>query len=324
MKAGWYERNGPAREVLTVGELPTPQPAPGEVRVRIAASGVNPSDVKSRRGRPMIAPLIVPHSDGAGVIDAVGEGVDKARVGERVWTWNGQWKRPMGTAAEFIALPSAQAVKLPDDVDFADAACFGIPLLTAIEAVSRAGPVDGRTVLVTGAASAVGHYATQILRSRGARVIGTASDRRAHHARAAGAAEVVDYRAEDAAERIRALTDGRGADAVIDMDLSSTVGLVSKGALASHGTFVCYGSNAPEVPLTFMDFLFRCITLKFFVVYELTAEERRAALAELDALLEGGTLSHTIGARFPLERIADAHEAVEGGQVIGNVVLDIG
>src|SRR3954447_4860022 len=119
MKAAWYSQNGEARDVLVVGDLPTPEPAAGEVRVRLHSSGVNPSDVKSRRNRPVTAERIVPHSDGAGIIDKVGSGVPSSRIGERVWIWNGQWQRPLGTAAEFIALPSEQAVLLPENTDFA-------------------------------------------------------------------------------------------------------------------------------------------------------------------------------------------------------------
>lgn len=325
MKAAWYERNGPAREVIVVGEMPTPEPGPGEVRVRLATSGVNPSDVKSRRGRPLAGPRVIPHSDGAGVIDRVGDGIDPARIGERVWIWNGQWKRPFGTAAEHIVVPQIQAVRLPDDQDFAAGACFGIPALTAIHAVRLFGNPAGRTVLVTGGAASVGHYVVQILAARGARVIATASSARADHARAAGAIEVIDYRGEDVAERVKALTGGKGADGVIDMDLSTTAPLLAGGILAPHGTLVCYGSNDPgTIALPFTAMLWGSLTLKVFVVYELRDQERREALAELDALLSARRLTHTIGARFPLADIAAAHEAVEGGGVIGNVVLDIG
>lgn len=324
MQAAWYERNGEARDVLTVGEMPMPEPASGEVRVKLRTSGVNPSDVKSRRGRPLIGPRIVPHSDGAGVIDAAGDGVAASRTGERVWIWNGQWKRPFGTAAEFIAAPAHQAVRLPDGVDFATGACLGIPGLTAMHAVRLLGPVEGKTVLVTGAASAVGHYAVQIAVARGARVIGTASAERAAHALSAGAAAVIDYRNEDVAARVKELTGGRGADAVIDMDLSTTAKLLPGGVLAPHGKLVCYGSNVPaEIPVSFPAMLWGSLTLQVFVVYELRAEERRAAVDDLTSMLDAGTLTHTIGARFPLAEIAAAHEAVEGGRVTGNVILEI-
>lgn len=325
MKAAWYERNGEARDVLVAGDMETPRPLAGEVLVRLATSGVNPSDVKSRRGRPLVGPRVIPHSDGAGVIEAVGEGVDKARIGERVWLWNGQWKRPFGTAAEFIALPANQAVPLPEGTDFAAGACLGIPALTALHAVMLHGDIAGKTLMVTGAAAAVGHYAVQIAKLRGARVIGTSSPERQTHARNAGVDELVDYRHEDVAERVRSLTGGRGVDAIIDMDLFSTAPLLAKGVLAPHGKIVCYGSNVPaDIPISFPSMLWGSLTLQVFVVYELQAAERQSAIAELTRLLEAGVLRHSTGARFALDDIAAAHEAVEGGRVTGNVVLDIG
>jgi NADPH2:quinone reductase len=324
MKAAWYERNGEARDVLTVGEMPTPEPAPGEVLVRLHASGVNPSDVKSRRGRPLAGPRVIPHSDGAGVIEAIGAGVPDARIGERVWTWNGQWKRPFGTAAEYIALPQEQAVRLPDAIDFATGACLGIPALTAAHAVRLQEPVAGKTLVVTGAASSVGHAITQIATLRGARVIGTSSADKAPHARSAGAAEVVDYKSEDVAARVKELTGGKGADGIIDMDLSTTAKLLPAGVLAPHRKLVCYGSNlAADIPISFPAMLWNSLTLQVFVVYELRPDERRAAIADVTALLEAGQLTLPIGACFPLDDIAAAHEAVEGGRVAGNVVVEI-
>jgi NADPH2:quinone reductase len=323
MKAAWYTKNGEAKDVLTVGEQPTPQTAPGEVLVRLQSSGVNPSDVKSRRGRPLAGPLVIPHSDGAGVVEAVGEGVPAARLGQRVWIWNGQWQRPHGTAAQYIALPSAQAVQLPDAVDVVTAACFGIPALTAIHAVRLAEAAGAKTVLVTGAASAVGHYATQIAARKGMTVIGTASKARADVARDAGASHVIDYKSEDVAAKVLELTGGKGVEAIVDMDLSSTAPLLGKGALAPHGTLVCYGSNAMgDVPLPFRDLLFRGLTLRFFVVYELQPADRYAAIAELGVLLQQNALTTKIAARYPLDRIVQAHEAVEQG-AFGNVVLEI-
>ena len=324
MKAAWYETNGEARDVLVVGEVETPKPGPGEVRVKLKTSGANPSDVKSRRGRPLIAPRIIPHSDGAGVIDLVGEGVAESRVGERVWIWNGQWKRAFGTAAEYIVVPGVQAVKLPDNTSFDAGACFGIPALTAVHGVTLAGAAPGKTILVTGGAAAVGHYATQMAVQRGARVIVTASKERADHARSADAAEIIDYKNEDVAARVKELTGGKGADAILDMDLSSTAPLLPKGVLAQYGKLVCYGSNVPaDIPVSFTAGLWGSLTIQFYLVYELRPEERRAAIADLTWMLEAGTLKHTIGARFPLDDIAAAHEAVEGGKVIGNVVAEM-
>lgn len=324
MRAAWYEKNGPARDVLIVGDLPTPEPQAGEVLVKVHVSGVNPSDVKSRAARPLLGPRLVPHSDGAGVITGVGANVPVSRIGERVWLWNGQWRRAFGTAAEYIALPAGQAVPLPENVDHATGACLGIPGLTAMHAVNLHDPVAGKTLLVTGAASAVGHYATQIATARGARVIGTASAARIDHARAAGAVAVIDYKREDVARRVLDLTDGKGADGVIDMDFSTTAPLLAKGTLKPHGRLVCYGSNLRGAnTLPFTDVLFKSLTLQFFLVYELDAAERKVAIADLTSMIEKAALAHTIGARFPLTDSAAAHEAVEGGRVSGNVVIDI-
>ena len=315
MKAAFYDRNGPADDVLQVGEMPKPIPAAGEVLVRVHASGVNPSDVKSRAGlrAKMAYPRVVPQSDGAGVIEAVGAGIDPARVGERVWIWNGQWQRPLGTAAEYIVLPAAQAVLLPDGVSFEAGACFGIPALTALQALRIAGDVAGRDVLVTGAGNAVGHYVTQLATRKGARVIATAGHpMRQSHAWSAGAHEVLDYKHGGVAEQIRALTKGQGVDVIIDMDLFGTAGLLAQGALKSHGHLVCYGSNQPlQVPLDFRSLLWGSLNLSFFLVYDLLPRDREATIAELEALLRAGCLQHAVGARFPLAQIADAHEAVE-------------
>lgn len=323
MKAAWYRRNGLAQDVLEVGELPTPQPAAGEVRVRMHTSGINPSDVKSRLKRPLNAALVVPHSDGAGVIDAVGSGVPPDRIGQRVWLWNAQWQRSMGTACEHVALPAAQAVPLPDGIGFDEAACFGIPALTALQAVHLAGPLAGQTVLVTGAGNAVGHCVTQLAVLQGARVIGTAgSPERQRHARDAGAAHVIDYRNEAVAARVHELTQGHGVDVVIDMDFSSTAALLPHGILKPHGQVVCYGSNLPgEVTVDFRTLLFNSLRLTFFIVYELPPADRERAIADLDALLRSGQLRHTVAQTFALDDIASAHEAVETGRVVGNVVI---
>ena len=328
MKAAWHTQNGEAQDVMQVGELPTPTPQAGDVLVRLMTSGVNPSDVKSRRARPVSDPLIVPHSDGAGVIEAVGAGVSAARVGLRVWIWNGQWQRAMGTCAQYIALPETQAVALPDGTDFASGACMGIPGLTAVQAVilaeRLAGDLRGQTVLVTGASSAVGHYITQMVCLAGGRVIGTVgSEAKAAHALAAGMQEAVFYKTESVPERVKALTQGRGADVIIDMDFSTTARWAAEGALAAHGQVVCYGSNALEVNLPFRPWLFQSMGVKFFLVYDLTPADRQVAVARLSAMLAQNQLQHSIGARFALDQIAQAHQAVEVGQTVGNVVVDL-
>ena len=327
MRAAAYERTGPAREVLALCELPTPEPGPGEVRVRLAASGINPSDVKTRAGartKVLAFPRIVPHSDGAGTIDAVGKGVDRARIGERVWTWNAAWGRPFGTAAQFVVLPSAQAVRLPDDMDFAAGACLGIPALTAYHAVVMDGGVQGRTVLVAGGAGAVGHYAVQMARLRGAaKVIATvSSEDKARIAREAGAHETIDYRRENVVERLMALTGGAGVDRIIEVDFSANVQLDFAAARA-NGDIVIYGSNVPEVPVNFVQGIMKNLQLRFFIVYNLTPADRARELAEVGALLAEGKLRHNVAERFAFERIVEAHERVESGKASGNVVLEI-
>ncbi len=325
MKAVWYDRTG-GPEVLAHGDLPTPDPAPGEVLVRLAASGVNPSDWKTRSGatgRPMLFPRVVPHSDGAGTVEAVGEGVDRARLGERVWIWNGQWRRAFGTAAEFIALPSAQAVRLPESTGFAEGACLGIPALTALHALLTDGGVSGRNVLVTGGAGSVGHYAVQFARLLGAaRVLATVSSgEKAAHATAAGADATIDYKREDVPERVAALTGGRGVDRVVEVDVSGNAAALP-ALLAPGGICAAYGANGPSAGIAFGPAILKGIALRFFIVYELDADQRATALGALGAWLERGLVRHAVAARMPLAECAEAHRAVQEGRHIGNVVLE--
>ncbi len=323
MRAAWYERTGPAGEVLVVGEMPNPEPGPGEVRVKLATSGVNPSDWKARTGsRPMIAPRIIPHSDGAGVIDQVGDGVPDARIGERVWVWNGQWQRPFGTCATMITVPGTQAVKLPEGVSFEAGACFGIPLLTAYRALTTDGSVAGRRVLVTGGAGGVGHYAIQLARLLGAAQVLTtiSSAEKAQHARAAGADATINYKSEDVVERIRVLTSDHGVDRIVDLDISSYGKLIPE-IIAKDGLVAAYGSNSRQFEFEFSPMIVSGVGVRFFIVYELADDVRRAAEAHLTRLLEAGCLQHAIGATYPLDQIVEAHEAVEQGRHMGNVVV---
>jgi len=326
MRAAFYTEQGAAREVLKVGEQPKPEPGPDEVRVRLRTSGVNPSDWKARRGgsgRGLAAPLVIPHSDGAGDIDAVGPGVPASRIGERVWIWNGQWKRAFGTAAQYIALPSAQAVPLPQNTDYASGACLGIPALTALQAVRLAQVQRESVVLVSGGAGAVGHYAVQFAKVRGARVLATVSgDAKAAHARDTGADSVINYRTEDVGARVKALTNGRGVDAVIEVDLTANAKLLP-AVLRPHGVAVVYGTGAGEASIPASWLMVNSATLRLFLIYDISAADRAAVLDEINTLLAQGRLVHAVGQRFPLDAIAEAHEAVERGAVIGNVVLDI-
>ncbi|MEO1143688.1 MAG: NADPH:quinone reductase, partial [Pseudomonadota bacterium] len=243
MKTALYHRNGPAHSVLEIVEKPVPNPEAGEVLVKIATSGVNPSDVKSRAGRPFDFDFIVPHSDGAGVIEAAGDGVDAARIGERVWIWNAQWQRQYGTAAEYITVPQNMAVKLDDDIDFETAACFGIPGMTAAHGINLIEHTSADTLLITGAASSVGHYATQMATLAGRKVIGTASSAKLDIVKEAGAIACIDYKNENVAERVLEITDGEGVGAMLDMDFYSTSLLIPSTAFQESGSIFCYGSN---------------------------------------------------------------------------------
>src|SRR3546814_92456 len=324
MRAALYSRNGAARDVLELADLPDPEPAEGEVRVKLATSGVNAWDGEGGAGsRPVSQGFVGRESDGAGVIDKVGRGVPATRVGERVWIWNGQWQRPMGSAAQFIVLPQQQAVRLPENVSFEAGACLGIPALTAMHAVEKLGNLQGKAVLVIGAASGVGFYAAQMAHVRGARVIGTVgSPEKAQVLARVGINDAIDYKKESVAERVKALTMGRGADAVIDMDFSTSVRLVPDGAVAAHGTVVCYGSNARgDIGLEFGAWLPRSISLHFFLVYDLLAGEREQAVAALGAMLAQAQLQHLVAPAYTLDDIVAAHEAVESGRVLGNVVV---
>lgn len=327
MQAAWYAENGPANQVLKVGRQPVPHAQAGEVRVRLAYSGVNPSDVKSRAGgRPVRWDLIIPHSDGAGIIDQAGLGVDADRVGERVWLWNAQYNRPHGTAAEYIVLPAEQAVGLPENVSFEAGACLGIPALTAFRAVELARLEPGQAVLVIGGASGVGYYAVQMAQVQGARVLTTVgSPTKAAFLHAAGVKDTILYKQESVADRVLELTNGTGVHAIIDMDLSTTIALIDEYVLAPHGRLVCYGSNERGVvPLNYGTWLPRSLSLHFFLVYELTPKQRLRALEGLQVMLGKGMLQHHIGPTYPLADIVLAHEAVERGIVMGNVLVDCG
>ncbi|MGH8176433.1 MAG: NADPH:quinone reductase [Steroidobacter sp.] len=328
MRAALYERTGSPHEVLYISDVPAPAPGPGEVRIKMAWSGVNPSDVKSRAGartRVLPFPRIIPHSDGAGVIDDVGSGVPRERIGERVWTWNAAWGRAFGTAAEYVALPASQAVVLPANVDLEVGACLGIPALTAYHAVNVDGGVSGKSVLVAGGAGAVGHYAIQIARLMGARqILSTVSSaEKAALAKAAGADIIVNYKIEDVAARVREQTGGRGVDRVIEVDFGANVGLDVQ-VVKREGEIVVYGSTAPEIAVPFVPMILNNVRLSFFIVYNLNEEDRRDALAGLTSMLASDTLTHNIAARLPFARIADAHALVENGQASGNVIVEIG
>jgi NADPH:quinone reductase len=336
MKAVVYSETG-GPEVLRLSERPVPEPGPGEVRVRIAVSGVNPTDWKSRRGERAPFPEVVPNQDGAGTIDAVGEGVDPARVGERVWLWEAAWQRANGTAQEFVVLPERQAVALPDAASFDVGASLGIPALTAHRCltVSDAGPrrlgpgaLAGRIVLAAGGAGAVGHAAIQLASWAGARVIATvSSEAKGLLARAAGADLVVDYRSEGAADEIRGWAP-EGVDIVVEVAPAANARL-DADVLASNGTVAAYAAEGGlELGLDVRALFSRNIRYEFVLVYTVTAEAKSNAVADVAAAVADGALRVGEEAGLPLHRFslvdtAAAHAAVEAGAV-GKVLIDVG
>lgn len=321
MRAAWYENNGPAAEVLTVGELPDPVPGAGEVRVRLHASAVNPSDVKARAGSRKIAwDRIVPNSDGAGIIDRVGPGVEPSRIGQRVWVYNGQWQRPNGTSAQFIALPAALGVPLAHDLSFEQGACLGIPAMTAHRCLFADGPIAGTTVLVTGGAGVVAHYAIQLANWAGAEVITTvSSDAKAAHARAAGAAVVINYRTENVVERIRA--ELGGVDRIVDVDFGKNLP-VSAAVLKPHGAITCYASASVREPVfPYNDLLRLNISVRPVFVYTMPDEAKAQAHADIARWVKEAKPIFAIAERFSLAQVVQAHLAVERGEKIGHVLL---
>ena len=327
MRAATFSRPGPAQDVIEIIEVAMPEPGPGQVRVRVHASGVNPTDVKSRTYLfPRVAHMVpvIPHLDGAGVIDKLGDGVSATRLGERVWLAIAQWRGSGGTCAEYVVIPENYAFPLADNMSFVEGACLGGPALTAVKAINLAGELAGKTVLVTAGASACGHYAIQMARAAGATVIATISgDAKAELARAAGAAHTVNYKQENLAERIMALTDGRGVDHMTDMDMSSHLPLYPQ-LVAIGGSIAVYGSNelaADGVPT--QDFFVRKLRLTGIFILLESDESIGAMAATVNAMCQRGELIHNVAATFPFARTAEAHDAVEQGGIAGNMIVEI-
>lgn len=327
MRAITYTRFGPAAEVLTLIDLPTPDPAPGEVLVQLHTSGVNPSDVKARAGnRPGVTkppyPVIIPHSDGAGVIVAVGKGVPATRLGERVWVWNGQWQRAFGTAADHIALPAAQAVTLPNDVSFAVGATLGIPGMTACHTVLGGGPVAGKRLLISGGAGTVGHIAIQVAKASGAEVIATAQGEAGRNAaKAAGADHTIDYTSDTLAADILTATNGAPIDRAVEVEFGQNADTLAE-VMAIGGTIAAYGSAKAMTPtLPFYPMMFKALTLDMVLIYLLSDQERNAATKALTSLLTQDALAIRIAQTFDLNDCAAAHDAVAAGQRAGAILL---
>ncbi len=326
MRAAWYERLGPAAEVIQVSEIDTPVPGVGEVLVRLHASGVNPADVKKRSGWLNVNDhfgRIIPHSDGAGIIEAVGHGVPMARVGERVWVYKMK-EQIRGTAAEYTTVPTEQAHLLPDHMSYAEGACLGIPAATAYHAVMIDGPVTGQTLLVAGGAGAVAHYAIQFAKLNGATVMTTvSSDEKAAHAKTAGADDIINYRTEDVVARVLELTDGEGVDRVVEVDFGTNLP-INVPIIKSAGVIASYSSTAIREPiLPYYPLAYKGVSIHFVQAYVMASAQREAMLADMLRLIKSGALIHRVGPRFQMADIVAAHEALESGRTIGNVVVDI-
>ena len=325
MRAVWYDRQGPAAEVLTCGEIPTPHAGPNEVRVRLEASGVNPSDTYRRRGPPaMEYPRVITDSDGAGVVDEVGPGVAADWLGKRVWLYNGQRNgRWMGTAAEYIALDVDLVTELPTHVSFAEGATLGVPCMTAHRCVFLAGPVQGRVVLVTGGAGAVGHYAVQLAKWAGATVIATVSSAaKAARARQGGADHVIDYRHEDVVGRVREITGGAGVDHVVEVDFGGNM-RATLDAVRTNGSIAVYASNGDRTPaVPIRELMQKNVALHAMSLPGSPREARKRAQSDIRRFVAAPGRVLSVAARFSLAETAAAHLAVERGDKVGTVVVE--
>jgi len=327
MRAAWFESFGSALDVLQLGQQETPTAGPGEVLVRVATSGVNPSDVKKRAGsfpNLLDGGFVIPNSDGAGVIESVGDGVEQSRIGERVWIYQAQYGRRFGTAADYVAIDSSRAPKLPDNAGFDVGACLGIPVMTAHRCVFADGDVGGQTVLVTGGAGRVGHYAVQWASQAGATVIATASnDEDKAVCEAAGAAHVVNHRGDDVVGAIMDATGGEEVDRVVDVEFGGNLP-VTVEVLRVGGTIATYASTAvPEPRLPFFQMMYKDVTVRMVIVYAMPEEAKAHAVADIESVLSADALQHRIAHAMPLDEIVRSNELVEQGSIRGAVILTI-
>lgn len=327
MRALWYEKFGTSEDVFHVSDVEKPAPASGEVLVKLVYSGVNPSDAKARAGaRPGVTrppfPRIIPHSDGSGVIEAVGENVNASRIGEKVWLWNGQWQRAFGTAAEYISLPEAQAVPIPADISMDIGATLGIPALTAAHTVFGGGQVEGRTLLISGGAGSVGRNAVQLARWGGATVLATASAASHDKVLEAGAHAVFNYRDPQLAEKISGAAPD-GIDRAIEVEFGQNADLLAE-VMKPHGTIATYGSGKDMTPvLPFGPYMFKALNIDITLIYLLPLKERQAAIATLHKALIEGALQPQIQDILPLESGAKAHDLVMQAGRTGAVLLEL-
>lgn len=327
MKAAWYNKFGSARDVLEVGDWKEPEPKEGEVKIRIYTSGINPSDTKKRAGanpKLLEAGVVIPNSDGAGIIESVGNGVSSSRVGRRVWVYNGQYGQQEGTSAEYVCVPSSQAVNLPDNTSFEAGAMMGIPAMTAHRCVLADGEVKDKIILVTGGAGRVGYYAIQWAKHFGAKVIATGGGAKsAEQCYEAGADLVVSHPSEATTKEILEFTKGQKIDRVIDGDFGANLTHVLdvikvNGVIATYSSMSDMNPSIPFVRMMFMD-----LTIRMVLVYEIPMEAKMHAAKDITELLESNSLKNRVANTFPIEEIALAHETVERGEIYGSVILKI-
>jgi len=326
MKAYWYEKAGAAAGVLQFGEMETAEPGPDAVRVKIAVSAINPTDCKRRQiGRELKKfPCIVPNNDGSGTIDAVGSGVDPARVGERVWIFGAQAHRPMGTAAEFCVLPARQARHLADGPSLEDGACLGVPAITAHRGLFADGDISGQTILVTGGTGRVGRYAVQMAKLAGATVIATAGSReKVDHIRGLGADYAFNYQSDDIPAAVTEITDGAGVDRILDVAFNANI-TDAPALVRDNGVIAAYsfdGTANPDVP--YLALMYKNVTLRPFSIFGMPRDAQDAAFADVEKMIADGALSHLVGSRFAFDKMIQAHEAIESGKVFGACLVQI-
>ena len=328
MRASWYEKTGPAIDVLQIGKMETPEASDNEVRIKIFASGVNPADVKLRSGQSSYGynfDRVIPNSDGAGIIDQVGPGVSKNRIGQRIWLFNGQrLGRAFGTAAEYICINVNYVTELPDHVSFDEGATLGIPGLTAYHSVFADGSVNGKTILITGGAGAVGFYATSLASWGGASVLCTVSgDQKAKRALLAGAENVINYKTDDVAERVDAYTKGKGVDRLITVDFGGDLPWMTS-IMRQNSCVSAYASDSDKMPrLDFFSFMRRNIQIRPFILNSLPQQELSSACSGINRwLVEEPNSLRPIAKKFSLEDIIEAHELVEGTAKFGTVIVN--
>jgi len=325
MQAIWYERGGPAAEALQSGTMDMPEPGAGEVRVRMVWSAVNPHDVKKRLDGRETGTLgrIIPHSDGSGEIDQVGEGVPAQRIGEQVWLFAAQVGQASGTCAQYCVVPAWKAVRLPEQVSLREGACLGIPAVTAVTALIAGGAVAQKRVLVAGGAGRVGAYAVQFAKLSGAQVTATAAAKDRAMVEQMGAVRCFDYTDSELAAQLRDDTGKKGYDLIIESRFGGNIELDAR-ILSRNGVIAAYGFDdnlSPAVPA--MQLVMRNAVCRFIGIFALSREQQEATLRQVGELLNRGGVQHRVGMEVGLADTASAHQRIEAGRLSGAALISI-